>query len=61
MRVIGANDAHVQLMRERYVAGKAAVAADQRRVLEARDRLADPFRPFLAHSLSIRRFPREAD
>ena len=41
MRVRGTNDAHVQLMRERNVGGEAALAGDQRKVLEARDRAAD--------------------
>ena len=42
--VVGAHDPHVKLAREVDVAGKAAAAGDQRRVLQPLDRLADPFR-----------------
>ena len=42
--VVGAHDPHVKLAREIDVAGEAAAAGDQRRVLQPLDRLADPFR-----------------
>ena len=40
--VVCANDPHVQLVREGNVAGEAAAASDQRRVLQPLDRLPDP-------------------
>ena len=44
VRVARAHDPHMKLMRKGDVAGEAAAARDQRRVLQPRDRLADPFR-----------------
>ena len=40
--VVGAHDAHVELMRKGNVGGEAAAAAHQRRVLQPLDRLPDP-------------------
>ena len=42
VRVVRADDPHVKLVRKRDVAGEAAAAAHQRRVLQPLDRLADP-------------------
>ena len=42
MRVVRARDAHVELMREGDVAGKAAAAGDERRILQPLDRETDP-------------------
>jgi hypothetical protein len=44
MGVVGAHDAHVELARKIDVAGEAAAAGHQRRILQPLDRLADPFR-----------------
>ena len=41
MGVGGTHHAHVQLMGERDVGGKAAVAGDERPIFETRDRAAD--------------------
>ncbi len=41
MRVARPHNAHVQLVRERDVAGIASVAGDERAVLDARDRVAE--------------------
>src|SRR5205085_743517 len=55
VRVVRADDAHVQLVREGNVASEAAAAADQRSVFEALDRPADPGVAVLAHPW-LRRF-----
>ncbi len=47
MGVVRAHDAHVQLVRKRNVAGKAAAAAHQGRIFQPLDRLPDP--PVAAH------------
>ena len=43
VRMVRANHPHVELVREGNIAGIAAVAPDQRGILETRNRLPDPF------------------
>jgi hypothetical protein len=50
VRVVGADDPHVQLMREGNIAGKAAAADHQGRVFQTLDRSSDPLLTVFAHA-----------